>query len=355
MAAELKDQPKEMTMAEMRAAIAQGDGDGQPVETKVEDPKKELPASQSEGVLPKVDETVADSGTAKQQEQVEGEKPKDGKFKAKEPAEDQDAVQKRINKMTWEKHEVARQLETERRRIAELEARLAEKQTQATGKPEDKTPATASAFTKPEPVEPDAASFDDLPSLLKAQGKYAKDLVAWNNERFQFDMQQRAQAEAAERTAKEVAARQQESAKVANENWNANLERAMKTEPKIPEMLDGGVRELLQETGQSGYVALSKVGPEIVAHIWNHAQEVASVVKTGDPMEMARYVAVVEKELIQSLAPNPLDIKERRELPNPIKVVGGNNPVMGVDLNDPKIPIKNWYKGFRQQMEAERE
>jgi hypothetical protein len=363
------DQAQEMSIADLRAAMSEEN----PPEEKLEvspdkqandlgtDKNESHPASQEKGASPESGQNLEVSGASTQQEQGDGGKSPEGKFKAKEH-EDQNAVQKRMNKVIWEKHEADRKREAAEARAAELEAKLAgEKNGQATGKPEDKTPATSFSEPKPVLILPDRGDFDDLGEFLdaqaKAQAEHSEKLSDWLFQKNQFENQQRQQQSDNERKTREAQEQAGNTFREAQKGYLDRVDKSAKDNPKILEAVNGSAGQFLTEAGQAQLIMQSDVGPELVLYVHEHPEEVMQVAKTGDPRQVERFLLRLEGRLAaqKTPAPNPLDTnnEERRTLPEPVTAAGGRTtPNTGIDLNDDKVPLDSWKKEFRRQLDA---
>ena len=310
----------------------------------------EKPASPDEKGDDKPSESGADT-KRNSEEPKEGEEKSKGKFTPKPEAPD--AVQKRINKAIWEKHEADRRREAAEREAAELRKKL-EENNQAPGKPAaaataDK-PATAN-FTEPEPPPPKEDDFDTLNDFLKAHATHIKELSAWQYRKERFEDRQRIQAEESERAQSE----REKAAAEASAKWTERVVKYAEAKPQINEALSH-VGPFLTQAGQADYIMQSEVGLEIVAYLHDHAEEAIKMAQTGDPIAIARGLGRIEAQILSSRTsqkPNPETLSPDTELPDPVAAVGGRaTPSKGVDLSDESISMEDFSREFRRQIEA---
>jgi hypothetical protein len=268
-------------------------------------------------------------------------KPEDepkGKFEKKAKSEESDAVQKRINKMTWEKHQAERQAEEAKREAAELKAKLEQ---QATGKPasEDKPSPEKPIvqFTgESAPVKPVQDSFETIEEYLDARDKYILDLQAYTQRKQTVD------------------AKNQEI----SDKWNERVAEHAAVKPEISESLKN-VGPWLDKAGQGNFIMTSDVGLEIVQYLHDHAEEALSLAKSGDPLVVARALGRIEAELVSKSKSNtapkqkPALSSGSEYLPEPVAVVGGKaTPSGGVDLSSDATSLSDWTREARRQLEA---
>ena len=308
-------------------------------------PKPEVKAEEKPAA-----ETPADSGPAKEtQEQAdEGEKGK--KFAPKEEVVPE-GVQKRLNKITWEKHEEARKREAAEREAAELRKKLAD---QAAGKPaSEKSPdKPAVAFSEAEPAAPKEESFDTYGEYLSAHAKYTDAHALWvtRKDRFEYTAQQQAeqQRQRQEEEGRKAAERQQ----TATKSWNERVSKLAETKPEISAAIDA-VGQFLTETGNAELIMQSDIGPEIVLYMHQHAEETLKIAETGNPGQIARYIGRIEAKIATPETPAPKPQPPAKPLPEPIKAVGGGAaPPKEIDLADPKISMEDFKREAGRQIAA---
>ncbi len=364
----MADELKEVSIQEMQAMLSEDPPAPQPKNdlTVTPDPEKSAaeakPASPEAQPKPEIsaeekalegDHAASESGSDKKETQEpkgEPKKPK-GQFAPKEKKpEEADAVQKRINKAIWEKHDAERKREAAEREAADLRKKLEEK-SQASGEPatspkeEDKP---AFQFDEPEP-QLDLPSQDDYETLDdyllardQAQAKYTRELASWQYRRDRAQDQAQQKAEAAERQKAE-----------ANAKFGDRILAYAQKNPQIHEALSR-VGPFLNDAGQADFIMNSEVGLDIVGYLNEHAEETLQLARSGNRDIVSRALGRIEERLLSTgKAPNPNPDTPFEELPEPPKVVGGKStPASGVDLSDPKVSMDDWGKEFRRQLEA---
>ena len=317
----------------------------EPTATPKEEPKPVEPAAETPPA-----ETPAGSEPDKPKETQEPTKEeKKGKFEPKEP-EVPEGVQKRLNKMTWEKHEAERKAQQAAREADELRKKLAEKD-QASGKPAEVKP--AANFTEAEPVEPKEEAFDVYGDYLKAYTKYTDAHALWitRKDRFEYQAQEKAEQQRvqAEKTQREAAERQQ----AASKTWNERVVKLAEKEPDMHEAIDE-VGQFLTKTGNAELIMESELGPEIVLYMYRHPDDTLKIAETGNAGQIARFIGRIEAQLTAaSSTPAPKTEAPVKPLPEPIKPVGGGaSPTKAVDLSDPKTSFDDFKKEAGRLIEA---
>jgi hypothetical protein len=335
-------EPKDLTIAEMTQMLT--DNPPAQVIPANEDPKPDAsnddkPASSDTGEKPVEGEEkppASGADTKETQEPKETQEKPKGKFEKKDKSEDADAIQKRINKATWEKHQAMREAEAAKREAAELKAKL---EGQATDKPAaEKSDKTGFQYAIPKPVEDD---FETLGQFVEAQAEWSADRKAAERDFLQSQKATQSEQQATMNT------------------WTSKVVEFAKKTPQINEALSN-VGPFLTQAGQSDFIMNSEVGLEIVQYMNDHAEETIKLAESGNEHAVSRALGRIEAQILATKkAPKPNDTKPdtpsdaNDDLPEPVKVVGGKgNPSTGISLTDDKTSTADWIREARRQLEA---
>lgn len=361
----MPEEIKDLTMEQMKAELL----GNEPKETPAAEPEVERPASamefpaKAEAEKPAVAKEEPESekkepepGAGKEEpkpeesKEKEEEKPK-GKFEPKEEKVPE-GVQKRLNKMTFEKHQAERDKEALARENAELRAKL--DSTQATDKPATEKSDKPASAAAPAPVKPKQDDFETIEEYLDARDKYILALQETKQRQLEESIRQR-EVEAQQREAKQKLEQQeQELAK----SWVERVAETAKDHPEIHEVVNGPLGDWIggQLKEVADTIRRSEVGPEIMLYMQDHAEETLAAAKTGSEIEIAKYVGRVEAQILSS-KPTPksktTEIPRSKDLPPPPKVAGGQtNAPKGIDLNDDKTSFEDWRREAIRELTA---
>lgn len=351
----------------------------EPKETPAAEPEVERPASAMEFPAKAEAEKPAEPAVAKEEPESEKKEPEPGAGKEEpkpeeskekeeekpkgkfEPKEEKvpEGVQKRINKMTFEKHQAERDKEALARENAELRAKL--DSTQATDKPATEKSDKPASAAAPAPVKPKQDDFETIEEYLDARDKYILALQETKQRQLEESIRQR-EVEAQQREAKQKLEQQeQELAK----SWGERVAETAKDHPEILEVVNGQLGKFIGGDPDTGWKGLpgvadsirrSEVGPEIMLYMQEHAEETVKAANPGSEIEFAKYVGRVEAQILSS-KPTPksktTEIPRSKDLPPPPKVAGGQtNAPKGIDLNDDKTSFEDWRREAIRELTA---
>lgn len=221
-----------------------------------------------------------------------------------DPAKDSPAYQKRIDKLTWEKNDLRRQLD-------ELRAR-----------PEPKAPASET----PKPPTRAEHDFDE--------DKYQAAVLDYSRAV--------ARQEAREELKKE---REQQTANERKSNWEKRQEEFIKSKPDYREkVLENPSLAVTNEMAQ--VIAESDLGPEIAYYLGENeekAAEIARLSPTRQAVEIGRIEARLEAAK-QAPPPPP----KQSEAPPPVPKIEAVDPVVSKDPKDMSdSEFSKWYRKKR--------
>jgi hypothetical protein len=345
------------TAAQMKAALQRG----------LEPPKAdEVLAVVDDG--PAVEEEV-EKPAEKEEEQPPVKTAEEKVAEEKASADEKKSrLDKRIDKLTWEREEEKRRREASDARIAELEAKLAEKP-----KIEEKV---EKVVVKPLP-KPKLDDFDTTEAYNEA-------VTDWKIAGMRAEVAAEAEAKAQKRVDDALAAetKKREDAEQAVEleqqqqRFNAQRVKAIERYPDFEETLEANKKMPL--TGvMAQNIMTSDVSHDMTYYLWKHPEEATRLVALGETpaaiREMGRFEGLI-RATIQDDEPEPepgaegaVETKpavrqsaaERQaarasELPAPIKPVGGR-AVTTVDESRDTSPFMDpQWKARRNKEEAER-
>ena len=360
----MPEEIKDLTMEQMKAELI----GVEPKETPAAEAEVEKPASSIEFPAPPKEEAPADAAKEEKSEQPEpgtGEtkevKPEESKESVKEPTDGKfhpkeekvpEGVQKRINKMTFEKHQAEREKEALARENAELKAKL--EANRATDKPAAADADKPANAQSPQPVKPKQDDYETIEEYLDARDKYILAVQEANQKKYDDSLKQRELETQKRESQKQLEAQEQQLAK----GWGERLGETAKDHPEVIEIVNGPlgkwIGEQLPEVANT--IRRSEVGPQVMLYMQDHAEETLAAAKTGSEIEIAKYVGRVEAQILsQKSTPKTKqpEIPRSPDLPPPPKVAGGQtNPIKGVDLNDEKTAYEDWKREAVRELTA---
>lgn len=272
------------------------------------------------GELPKEESAAAASGEGDGEPEPGGETEKPKENDRENEGEDEGeekprkgGFQRKIDRLTREKYEMARRLEA-------LESRLA-----------DKPAGEAKAQPKAASAErPKSAEFDDYDEFLDA-------LADWKVD------QKLAAARSAEA---EAAAREAQAAVTAE--WHARLDEYRAATPGFDEALEAS-ETVFPPVAQQAIVE-SELGPALAYHLATHPEEAARIAALP-PVAAVRALGKLEAKLdAKASTPEKPKPKAASAAPAPVKPVSGGG--RSVDLNDPELPFDEWERQRNAQLRA---
>jgi hypothetical protein len=273
-------------------------------------PKEEQPDTEVEGLFTETEQATEGE---EQPEEVEAE---GEDAEVEQPRRPKTSVQKRIDKLTAKNYALEEEKEAERKRVRDLESRLAA--LEAGTKKEDAKP-SGDQFSKP---RPDQKSFDDYDKFVDA-------LTDWKLEKREFEQQAVARVEAAKQ--------QEERQKETFASYNKAVSGARGEFEDFDEVV--GRKDLeLPYSIMNAIIGMRAQGPAIAYEVCknedlcNYLSQVA--VERGDAValtEFGKWLASGEEptqqaEEQEAEAPAPV-VQPRRAAapaPKPIKPVGAS-------------------------------
>ena len=231
------------------------------------------------------DEDLIDSPTITQPEEGAKLSPTEGAADGEGRQQDQEGVQKRINKLTWEKHEEKRQREAAERRIQELE----QQQQQA------QTPQLKPVPAKPEPYDEDYdRKIAEREEIIKHNAK-----VEAQNEFYQ------------QQTQTTIQQQQQQQMEQTNNIVNAYYQKAAEKSITVDQALQNAqiVDQYIVNQDLSLFIVGHERGPEITKHLAGNIEELDKISRMN-PFEASSYISTsivnaINQTPTQSNAPDP--------------------------------------------------
>jgi hypothetical protein len=247
------------------------------------------------------------------QDQEEQRKPKGG-------------FQRRIDKLTREKHE----LES---RLTALEGRLAEKPAE---RPAERAESKGDAGQNARPVKPDPAKFDSYAAYEDAHDKYVEDLADWKTDQKLAQAREESRRQAAEAQARQRAAQ-------TLEQWESRVAAARQAHPDFDEVLEDVEIPITPALQQA--LVESEHGAELAYQLAKNPAEAQRIMKLS-PLAQARELGKLEAKL----TPEPQKKPAATNAPPPLKPVAGGKST--VDLNDPDLSFGDWEKARNAQLKG---